>query len=110
MRLITIPDEVLKEVKLTRSNIQSEVFTKSKKISNLVDLLSEKAKSYQGKGHSEIEELYPVLGNREALALRGLIGGYDKLFSVACKKSTEFVISGPEIEKKIRSDFLGLKN
>ena len=110
MRLITIPDEVLKEVKLTRSSIQKEVISKSKKISNLADLLSEKAKSYQGKGHSEIEELYPVLGNREALALRGLIGVYDKLFSVACKKSTEFVISGPEIEKKIRSDFLGLKN
>ena len=74
MRLITIPDEVLKEVKLTRSSIQKEVISKSKKISNLADLLSEKAKSYQGKGHSEIEELYPVLGNREALALRGLIG------------------------------------
>ena len=84
--------------------------SKCRLVANLAYLLSEKAKSYQEKGHNKIQELYPVLGNREALALRGLIGVYDKLFSVACKKSTEFVISGPEIEKKIRSDFLGLKN
>ena len=109
-RLITIPDDVLKEAELTRKTIQNAVVNKSQKIFNLAQILSEKASFYKEKGHKVIEELYPVIGNREALALKGLIGVYDKLFVVAKEKSTDFIVNGPKIEKEIRGHLLGIKN
>jgi phytoene synthase len=109
-RLITIPDDVLKEAELTRKTIQNAVVNKSQKIFNLAQILSEKAIFYKEKGHKVIEELYPVIGNREALALKGLIGVYDKLFVVAKEKSTDFIVNGPKIEKEIRGHLLGIKN
>ena len=109
-RLITIPDEVLKEANLTRKTIKSAIVNKSQKIFELTQILSEKAVYYKEKGHEAIEELYPVIGNREALALKGLIGVYDKLFVVASEKSTDFIVDGPKIEKEIRGHLLGIKN
>ena len=109
-RLITIPDDVLKEANLTRKTIKSAIVNKSQKILKLTQILSEKAVYYKEKGHEAIEELYPVIGNREALALKGLIGVYDKLFVVASEKSTDFIVNGPKIEKEIRGQLLGIKN
>ena len=109
-RLITIPDEVLKEVELTKKTIQNAVVNKSQKITSLAQILSEKANFYKDKGHKAIEELYPVIGSREALALKGLIGVYDKLFIFASERSTDFIVNGPKIEKEIRGDLLGIKN
>ena len=109
-RLVTIPDELLEEADLTRKTIQNAVVNKSRKIVNLAQILSEKAIFYKEKGHKAIEELYPIIGNRESLALKGLIGVYDKLFIVARERSTDFVVNGPKIEKEIRGHLLGVKN
>ena len=102
-RLVTIPNEILFEVGLTRHGIHGAITAKSTNIVALTERLLCEAETHRLIVYKMLGELESFLGRKELIALKALIAVYDKLYKAAGSDALKVTKHGPELELLFRT-------
>jgi len=105
-RLVTIPSSLLAEAGLEKSRLSEAVRSREPGVQRLASMLRSRAGGHLESGRQALKRLKPLVGRREYMALKGLIGIYETLFE---RFSTDFfdgLASARELEQTLRATLL----
>jgi phytoene synthase len=105
-RLITIPTEMLGKIGLSRESLAGALADKSSTIADLAALLIAEAEPFRKAGHNALRDVCGHLGRVEAMALKGLIAIYDRLYERASRDALAVALNGPAMEEGLRRELL----
>ena len=105
-RLITVPDALIRQAGLQKSELPDAVGARDPRVGTLAEDLRQRAACLLETGRDALQDLKPLIGRREQFALSGLIGIYESLFN---RFSTDFfsgMADAPALEQQLRKALL----
>ena len=105
-RLVTIPDALIEHAGLDKAGLSDAIKSRDPRIAVLASDLRQRADSHLESGRHSLQAFKALIGRREQLALSGLIGIYESLFS---RFSTDYfagMADAPALEQALRKKLL----
>lgn len=105
-RLITVPDALIQQAGLQKSELPLAVGARDPRVGTLAEDLRQRAAGHLEAGRRALQDLKPLIGRRERFALSGLIGIYESLFNRFSADYFSSMADAPALEQQLRKDLL----
>lgn len=105
-RLVTIPDALIEHAGLDKAGLSDAIKSRDPRIAVLASDLRQRAASHLEFGRNSLQAFKALIGRREQLALSGLIGIYESLFSRFSADYFAGMADAPALEQALRKKLL----